>query len=152
MKWLGFQHTRQPTAKNVQPYMSHAKNPVTLAIHGNTVAALWKKWHQKKTTTNKQKHTHDVRSALQLQKTHDVRFAKSHEAWPENEKKPSRQGGSGGVGCLALPPSSSESMKSNMFEALKRANVSTVLVVDTFSLLVSFFTWGSGFRWYQYSK
>ena len=25
---------------------------------------------------------------------------------------------------------------------------STVLVVDTFSLLVSFFTWGSGFRWY----
>lgn len=32
-------------------------------------------------------------------------------------------GGPGGVGCLALPPSSSESMKSNMFEALKRANV-----------------------------
>ena len=31
--------------------------------------------------------------------------------------------GPGGVGCLALPPSSSESMKSNMFEALKRANV-----------------------------
>lgn len=62
------------------------------------------------------------------------------------------RGALGGVGCLALPPSSSESMKSNMFEALKRANVSTVLVVDTFSLLVSFFTWGSGFRWYQYSK
>ena len=38
-------------SKNVQTYiyiyMSHAKNQITLAINGNTIAALWKKWHQK---------------------------------------------------------------------------------------------------------
>lgn len=142
--------------------MSHAKNQVTLAINGNTIAALWKKWPPpKKQITNKQKHTHDVRSPLQPTKKPIMFEAQVTQGLAWKSEKTFRHGGQlGGLGCsaclfsaqmkacLALPPSSSESMKSNMFEALKRANVSTVLVVDTFSLLVSFFTWGSGFRWY----
>ena len=136
-------------SKNVQPYMSHAKNPVTLAINGNTVAALWKKWHQKTNiTTNKQKHTHDVRSPLLTYKwTHHVRSpSHTRPGLKMRTNIPTR--GPWGVGCLALPPSSSESMKSNMFEALKREKMFSTVLVDTFSLLVSFFTWGSGFRWY----
>lgn len=54
-------------SKNVQTYMSHAKNQVTLAINGNS-SPLEKNGTEKKKKkqiTNKQKHTHDVRSPLQ---------------------------------------------------------------------------------------
>ena len=123
MKWLGFQHTRQPTAKNVQPYMSHAKNPVTLAIHGNTVAALWKNGTKKKQQpTNK--NIHMMFAALYNYKKPMMFVSPSHtRPGLKMRKNHPDRGALGGVGCLALPPSSSESMKSNMFEALKRANV-----------------------------
>lgn len=121
-----------------------------------------KKMAPPKKTNNQQTKTYTWCSqpSTTYKETHHVRSPSHTRPGLKIRKNIPTRGPIGGLGCsaclfsaqmkacLALPPSSSESMKSNMFEALKRANVSTVLVVDTFSLLVSFFTWGSGFRWY----